>query len=307
MRKIFLFFISIILTFSLIGCSDNNVSQEKNVNLIVSKDFGNKEMYNEELGFEKDSSVMEIMEENLELKLEKGFINSINGLKAEFNNKKKLGWFYYVNGNLAQVGPKDYYINPEDSIIWDLHDWGNEIYISSIIGSYPNNFTKGYEGNVLKGEIRYSKEFKEDSENISKFLKSQGLKELEQRELDDEDIKNEKINTIVIGNWNEVSNIKYINDIYNNEKGEMFFEIGENYIKALNYNKKVSKEYKKGAVITSIPKGYGTGSNLWIVTGNDENSIKNAAKLLYEEPEKIKGKFSVVVSGNEVLNIPVEK
>ncbi|WFD10711.1 DUF4430 domain-containing protein [Tepidibacter hydrothermalis] len=307
MRKIFLFFISIILTFSLIGCSDKNVSQNEKVNLIVSKGFGNVQVYNEELGFEKDSSVIEIMEENLELKLEKGFTNSINGLKAESNNKKKLGWFYYVNGNLAQVGPKDYYINPEDSIIWDLHDWGNEIYISSIIGAYPNNFTKGYEGNVLKGEIRYSKEFKEDSENIAKFLKSEGLQELDQRELDDKDIKNEKINTVVIGDWDEVSKIDYINDIYNNEKGEIFFEIDEDYIKALDYDKKVSKEYKKGAVITSIPKGYGTGSNLWIVTGNDENSIENAAKLLYEEPEKIKGKFSVVVSGNEVLNIPVEK
>jgi len=311
MKKMISFFISVIIIFSLAGCSDKSISQDEKVNLIVSKNFANEQIYNEELDFAKDTSIMEIMEENLEIEKAYGggFVNSINGLKSGFTDskdKKKLDWFYYINGNLAQVGADDYYLSSEDTIVWDYHDWSNEEYISSIIGAYPNNFTKGVEGSVLKSEIRYSKEFKEDSENISEFLKEKGLKQLEKKELNDKDIENEEINTIVIGSWDEVSNIKYINDIYNTEKNGLFFSIDNDAIKALDYDKKASKEYKKGAVITSIPKGYGTYSNLWIVTGNDENSIKNAAKLLYENPEKIKGKISVLVSGSEILNIPME-
>ncbi|MCT4507361.1 MAG: DUF4430 domain-containing protein [Tepidibacter sp.] len=312
MKRIFIFFISIILTFSLIGCGGTSISQNEKVNLIVSKNFANEQIYNEQLDFVKDTSVMEIMEEHLEIEKAYGggFVNSINGLKSGFTDskdKKKLDWFYYINGNLAQVGSDDYYLSSGDTIIWDYHDWSSENYISSIIGAYPNNFTKGVEGSVLKLEIRYSEEFKEESENVFKFLKSKGLKELDQRKLDDKDIENEEINTIIIGSWDEVSNIKYINDIYNKEINGLFFSIDSDIIKALDYNKKTSKEYQKGAVITSMPKGYGYYSNLWIITGNDEVSIKKAAKLLYENSEKIKGKISVLVSGSEILNIPIKK
>jgi len=86
----------------------------------------------------------------------------------------------------------------------------------------------------------------------------------------------------------------------------IYFKVGEN-IKALNNKGEVSKVYEKGAVITSITKGYGSNvGTLWMITGNDENSIKNAVKLLYGEPEKIKGKFSVIVAGSEILNIPTK-
>ncbi|SHK22688.1 DUF4430 domain-containing protein [Tepidibacter formicigenes] len=310
MKKVFIFFIAIILTFSLIGCSDTSVSGNENINLIVSKDFGNEQIYDEELGFKKDTSVMEVMEENLEIETAYGggFISSINGIKSGFTgskNKKKLDWFYYVNGNLAQVGADDYYLNPGDSVIWDYHDWSNEMYISSIIGAYPKNFTNGYEGNILKAEIRYSKEFKEDSEKLLEFLKEKGLEHSEQKKLDEKDIENEEVNTIVIGKWDEVSKISYISDIYNSKNNGMFFKI-ENKVKALNYNKEISKEYEKAAVIVAIPKGYGTGSNLWIITGNDEQSIKDAVAILYKTPEKIKGMFSAVISGNRVINIPTK-
>ncbi|SHH23137.1 DUF4430 domain-containing protein [Tepidibacter thalassicus] len=310
MRKLSVFFICIILMFSLIGCKDESVSSNQKVNLIVSKHFGNEEVYNQELDFKNDSSIMEIMEENLDIETAYGggFVSSINGIKSGFTgskNKKKLDWFYYVNGNLAQIGADDYYLNPGDIIIWDYHNWDNEMYISSIIGAYPANFTKGYEGNVLKGEIRYSKEFKEDSEKLSEFLRERGLNNIEEKVLDEKDIENEEINTVVIGKWDEISKLSYINDVYNSKNNGLFFKIGDK-VKALNYNKEISKEYEKGAVIAAIPKGYGTGSNLWIITGNDEQSIKDAVAVLYKTPEKIKGMFSAVLSGNKVINIPMK-
>lgn len=310
MKKVGLFFISIIMIFSIVGCSNIEVSKNQNVNLIISKDFGSEEVYDEELEIKKDTSVMEIMEENLEIETAYGggFINSINGIKSGFTDskdKKKVDWFYYVNGNLSQVGAEDYYLNSEDVVIWDYHDWSGENYISSIIGAYPRNFTNGYDGNILKTELRYSNKYKEDSKKLSEFLKTQGVEGIEEKDLDEKDIENEEVNTIAIGNWDEVSKISYINDIYNEEVNGLFFKI-EDSIKALDYNKKVSKEYKKGAVIAAIPKGYSTGANLWIIIGNDEKSIEDAVKVLYETPEKINGKFAAVVSDNEIVNIPVK-
>ena len=76
---------------------------------------------------------------------------------------------------------------------------------------------------------------------------------------------------------------------------------------ALNEKGEVSCEYEKGAVITSICKGVPTeAGSIWLIAGNDVNSIKRAVKILYEEPEKITGKFSVIVESDEVINIPVK-
>lgn len=311
MRKIVLFFLTIIITFSLIGCSKEASLETGQVNVIVSRDFGSEELATKSIGLSADLSVIEVMEENfhIETAYGGGFINAINGLKSGFTGakeKKKIDWFYYVNGIMAQVGASEYYLKPKDLVIWDYHDWSNNIYGSSIIGAYPMNFINGHVGNILKTEILYAKDYKEESREVLEFLKGKGLQNIELKKLDEEGLDNGEINSIVIGAWDEISKFSYIKDIYNNgKKSGLFFKFDKN-IKGLNQKGQVSKEYEKGAVITSIVKEYGLTGTMWLITGNDKNSIKRAVKLLYEAPEKIKGAFSVIVTDDDVVKIPVK-
>jgi len=86
----------------------------------------------------------------------------------------------------------------------------------------------------------------------------------------------------------------------------MFFEIDEK-IKLFNHKRELTKEYDKGAVITSISKQYGMTGSLWMVTGNDEESIKKAVNILNTIPEKIRGKFSVFITEDEIISLPINK
>ncbi|CAH2215048.1 DUF4430 domain-containing protein [Tepidibacter aestuarii] len=304
MKKTLLLIIILILMTSMVGCSKDLETGKSN--MILTQDFGNEKIYDEELNFTKDTTVMELMQSSLDVKIENGFIDSINGIETEYSEESKQGWFYYINGNLAQVGPENYHLNSGDDVLWDYHTWENEIYISSIIGSYPKNFTNGYDGKALKTEIIYSDQFKEETDKLYDYLKDNGADDLVKKTINERYDNDEKINTVLIGTWSEISKINNIKDVYNDKQGELFFKIDDK-VKALDCCKNVSKEFEKAAVIASVPKGYSYLSNIWIVTGNDEDMIKKALNILYENPEKIKGKFSAIVTDEEVVNIPVSR
>ncbi|WP_432663280.1 DUF4430 domain-containing protein [Wukongibacter baidiensis] len=311
MKKL-LFPLLIICIFTLVGCSEETVLENAKVNVIISKNFGDEELTSKEISVLEESSVMEVMEGNFDIETAYGggFINGIDGLKSGFTgvkDKKKVDWFYYVNGIVAEVGANEYYLGPNDLVIWDYHDWSKSIYLSSIIGAYPLNFINGHGEGNLKTEILISQDYEKEGNGLFEFLKAEGLESIETKGLKEEELENGEINSIVIGTWNEISQFDYIKDVYENgKKAGLFFKLGEN-ITALDAKGEISNVYEKGAVITSITKEYGLNGTLWLITGNDEASIKRATRLLYEEPEKIKGKFSVIVADDDVISIPTKK
>lgn len=310
MRKGILIFLCMIFVCTCVGCEKKSTLENENVEVIVSRDSGNEKISKKIVDFSEDLNVIEVMEENFDIETAYGggFINAISGLKSGFTGKKekkKVDWFYYVNGILSDIGAEDYYLKPNDIVIWDYHDWSNNMYGSSIIGAYPINFINGHEDNVLKTEIVYTKEYENESEGLLNFLKKQGMKNIEFKNMNEETLKSGEINSIIIGTWDEISKSDTLKGFYENgKKVGLYFGIDEN-IRALDEKGKTAKKYEKGAVITSVLKEYGLSGTIWLITGNDEESIKKATKILYENPEKIKGKFSVLVTENEMINIPI--
>lgn len=306
-----LFFILIIIVSSMLSaCQGEKASEGERVKLLVSTDFGKELIVNKDIYINPDISVIELLEENCEIETAYGggFVNAINGLKSGFTgkkNKKKIDWFYYVNGMLSQVGADDYCLKNNDVVIWDYHDWSSNMYLTSIVGAYPYNFINGYEGNKLKLQIRNCKGFQKESDNLIEFLNDRGIKDIEKVSLEENGLDDEDINAIVIGKWEEISKIDYLKSIYEEgDKTGIFFKIEDN-IKILNQSREASRTIEKGAVITSIVKGYGSFGTIWLITGNDDELIKKAVKILYEAPEKIEGKFSVIVTSNDLINIPL--
>jgi hypothetical protein len=301
MKKTKLILLLIILTL-LIGCSKNsNLNLDrKYVDVIISQNFGNKMIDKKTIEFEGDLTVMEIMLDNFEIETAYGggFINAIGNVESGFTNKvekSKSDWFYYVNGRSAEVGADDYYLLEGDQIIWDYHNWENGSGLNSIIGAYPRNF------GLVTTEILYSDEFLEESEKLSEYLGNCSIKAL-----NEESLQNTEVNSIVIAKNSELIKSEYIEKFYENAKKiGIYYEI-DNSIKVFDYKRKVVKDYGKGAVVVSIVKSYGKDSVLWLITGNDENNIREVVDLLTERPEEIEGAFSILVTNDEVIKLPIE-
>ncbi len=82
--------------------------------------------------FDKRYNIYEIMkslrQENLLEFKETGkgdliFIEEIKNIKNEGNGKNKKNWLYFVDGNLAEKGISQFFIDKETNIIWCFTTW----------------------------------------------------------------------------------------------------------------------------------------------------------------------------------------
>lgn len=310
MKKLKYCFVSLLLLIVLAACGNKSEIKSNRVDIIIAQDFGNEIMSIESFESNPGDTLLDLMDENYEVQTAYGgsFINGIDGLISGFTGKKdrkKNDWFYYVNGILAQIGSGDHELNQEDVIIWDFHDWNNGTYSSSVIGAYPNNFKKNYYGDEISLNILYAEGFKESSENLKKFFMEIGIKDVQAFSMDETILENEATNTIVIGLWDNISQLSYIEKAYKNkEKAGLYFEINKNII-ALNQAGNATETYEKGAVIASFLKSYDVMSTLWLVTGNSEEDILKSIDILSNDYDSIKGTFSVLVTGDKILNLPI--
>lgn len=305
----------LITLFILTGCQKSEVIQTEGnevVSLIVSKHFGNEVIYNEVLTYKEDQSIMELMEVNLDIKTayNGGFINSINGLESGYTDKKsktKTDWFYYVNGFLSQVGSLEYYLKPNDVIVWDYHDWSKK-YVSSSVGAYPYDLLNGYGDSNNSTQIIYTDSFSNDIKEIEEYLNNVGRINLDKVSFMNSEIKNDNKNIIVIGLWDEIKENEFISKFYKaGKRTGVFFQFSDN-VKILDYNNEVCMKEEKAGIITSFIKDLGNMTKLYLVTGNDYKCIKKALEIMSKDENMLRGKYSVLVSEeDEVINFPLIK
>lgn len=75
-----------------------------------------------------------------------GFVQSIDGLGGGIEDGRRVDWFYYVNGIEAPVGSADYGPADGDRIWWDHHDWSTAMRSPAVVGSWPEPFLHGFDG-----------------------------------------------------------------------------------------------------------------------------------------------------------------
>jgi hypothetical protein len=131
------------------GCGLGPGKEVGRVSLTVTRDFGAGQVVpraSEDVT--EADTVMRVLERNaqIETRYSGGFVQSIEGLEADEEGGGPQDWFFYVNGVESTVGAAQYPLHGGESIWWDYHDWGSAIHIPAVVGSYPEPFRDGYEG-----------------------------------------------------------------------------------------------------------------------------------------------------------------
>jgi Domain of unknown function (DUF4430) len=78
-----------------------------------------------------------------------GFVQSIDGLSGGQEGGQPVDWFYYVNGVEAPQGAAATNVHPGDHIWWDHHDWSQTDSVPAVVGSFPEPFLNGLNGERL--------------------------------------------------------------------------------------------------------------------------------------------------------------
>ncbi len=276
--------------------------------LWVTDDFSKNCLLAKEVAY-ANQSAMQILQQACNVKAAFGgaFVTSIDGIRPGQAGEKK-NWFYYVNGIMANVGARQYNPKPGDNIWWDFHSWDGTVYISSVIGAYPQPFLSGYGGRTEKTFILHTLSLKSKALGLKEKLEELGVQNVGLKAYDERLIREQNNIFIIIGSWQDLKQHKAIGDIYKNyRKTGLFIKIEGDKLHVMDIYGKTQKELEKAAAIVATKGGVGLSGTIWFITGTDDESIETALDILINEPGKIKFYSGAVVTSEEILNVPLSK
>jgi hypothetical protein len=131
------------------GCGLGPGSEVGPVSLTVTREYGAAPVLPpaSDEASEADT-VMSVLERDAEIatRYGGGFVQSIDGLEAQERFGRSSDWFFYVNGVESTVGASDYPLHGGEAIWWDYRDWSAAMRVPAVVGSWPQPFAGGYDG-----------------------------------------------------------------------------------------------------------------------------------------------------------------
>lgn len=294
------------------GSTASNSGGGKQVKLLITRDFGRETLLQDLAPLESGWTIMDLLQAKCSVKTRYGggFIDSLNGIKSSTGGLKggMQDWFYYVNGICPDVGGLDYPLHGGEMTWWDYHAWQAGLSNSAVIGCYPEPFLHGYHGQLRPTTIICPSDSLESASSLEKSLRAQGVSKIKVMELKEAVLDNLNGPTLVLGEWESLETIDYLdklNQAY--QRNGMGLHFTSNSIQLLNFQGQVAESLDGSAgVIAATASGLGDPCPLWLVSGTDRSGFQQALELLIKRPGALTGKYSLAISGEEIIPLPVK-
>lgn len=131
------------------GCGIGPGADVGEVSLTVTRDYGSQPVRSRVTDEATESdTVMRLLERNAEISTRYGggYVQSIENLAEAVSGGHNYDWFFYVNGVESPVGAADFPLHGGEAIWWDYRDWEAAPRVPAVVGSWPQPFSGGYEG-----------------------------------------------------------------------------------------------------------------------------------------------------------------
>lgn len=232
------------------------------------------------------------------------FVTQISGEPRDADSDSY--WFLYRNGILSQTGAGDLVPRARDRIWWSYHSWNSSRFIPAVIGSWPEPFVSGIRSDSASYGIVTSSSFIGFSRDLSQMLVREGASKPTLQEISSLDEVPEHGISLWIGLWPDLKNINHLAALYSNgDKTGCFVQLDkEGSVGLLNYNGQLVKEIVDAGLIISLSSNMGQRID-WVISGTSEDALLRAANLLLQKGTSLAQKAGVVVTKEEVINVPV--
>jgi hypothetical protein len=130
------------------GCGLGPGEDEGEVELTVTRDYGTEVVLQASDSITESDTVLRVLDRNTNIatRYGGGFIQSIDGLAGTQSGGRRSDWFFYVNGIESPIGSAQYELSDRDRIWWDYRDWTAAMRVPAVVGSWPEPFVHGFEG-----------------------------------------------------------------------------------------------------------------------------------------------------------------
>ena len=280
------------------GCGAGAGKTPSQVKLTVTDAFGARTVLDKPGPQIRGSdTVMRLLQRNADVSTRYGggFVQSINGLAGGRKNGRSLDWFYFVNGVLAEEGAASTKVRPGDRIWWDRHDWGVTNRVPAVVGSFPEPFVHGIDGERLATRIECIEAVDDACDTVQKKLTDLGL--AVGRSTPGTGGGTESLR-LVVGPWKD---IRRTGALFQIERGPRSsgvygrFDASGSRLTALDATGKPVRTLgaKTGLVAATQ---YGTDAPVWMVTGTDADGVRAAANAFDESV--LNEKFALAIGAD---------
>ena len=271
------------------------------VELTVTRDYGTVPVLHRRLGDVNESdTVMRALEGSADISTRYGggFVQSIEGLEAQESAGRSLDWFFYVNGVESTVGAADYQLHGGESVWWDYRDWSAAQRVPAVVGSWPQPFLDGYDGERRPVAVECLGGG-EACATVRGSLESAGIAVAPGSP--DGAIR------VLVGPWARVRSDPAAAQI---EKGPQTsgvfadFELGadEYELQGLGEDGGVGRTFGKDAGLVAATRRY-DAAPVWVVSGASASGVESAAGLL--SAADLRDHYAVAVEGGEETPLPL--
>jgi hypothetical protein len=146
------------------------------VSISITKDYGRGLMKSGQVKPGAGDSDLDLLQKIARVQTEYGggFVSAIDGLSSTSGQTGRKDWFYYVNGVLSGEGSGQFTARPGDAVWWDFHDWNSGDFVASVVGSYPQPFTRGYSAEPQKSTLVYGAGMESLARDVGGYLAGKG-------------------------------------------------------------------------------------------------------------------------------------
>jgi hypothetical protein len=254
--------------------------------LVVTRDFGAEELATGVLdGPTPSDSVVRFLDENADIETDYGdnFVSSINGIKGSTIGGED-DWFFYVNGVWSDIGAGEAKVQPGDRIWWDYRPSLVAYRVSAVVGSWPEPFLQGYDGEPSPVEIQCLAAAAEPCDAVDEALSDAGvdatMSELERPEPSTDELR------VLVGPWEAVRADRAAAQL---EDGPAISGVyadveacGEGWrLSILGDDGRPREVLDGGGLIAAVREG--EDAPTWVVTAGAEEDLEATADLLGEE------------------------
>lgn len=139
------------------GCGLGAGETAGDVELSVTRDYGAQSLLRTaEDDVAESETAMRVLDRNTDISTRYGggFVQSIEGIEGGRRGGRQYDWFFYVNGVESSVGAADYRLEDGSRVWWDYRDWTAAMRVPAVVGSFPEPFRHGFEGERRRVQVR---------------------------------------------------------------------------------------------------------------------------------------------------------
>ncbi len=281
------------------GCGLGPGKDEGDVNLTVTRDYGDKVLAQKTDSINESDTVLRVLDRNADIttRYGGGFVQSIDGLAGAQSGGRSSDWFFYVNGIESPIGAAQYDLSGGDRIWWDYRDWTAAMRVPAVVGSWPEPFAHGFHGNHWPTSMN-CRAGKQVCAAVSRRLSAAGIRQTGSPagaiELD-------------VGTWEEIRDDRDAGLLSAgpDRSGVFAHFVGSRkpLLELLNQQGQPAGSIGKGGGLIAALRP-GDGPPTWVVTGTDEKGVSAAANLV---GDALRNHYAVATQpGAGAIGVPVQ-